>query len=68
MTHHSQTLAIPEDLLYLVELPRFILWLASYNLPPDAAYRVYKDWTEKVGTEINRQDLSDLCGADFDVN
>ena len=68
MTKHSHTLAIPADLLYPHEKPRFILWLASYNLPPDAAYRVYKSWCDSVGQGVLRDDLDDLCGTEYNVN
>lgn len=68
MTKHSHTLAIPQDLQRLESKPEFILWLASYNLPPDDAYRTYKDWCEATGHPVSRLDLNDLCGLDFNVN
>ena len=68
MTHHSHTMFIPLNLRTLASRQEFILWLASYNLPPDDAYRTYKSWCDYVGTEVNRRDLDDLAGTDYNVN
>jgi len=67
MTKYSHTLHIPADMLYPSERPRMILWLASYNLPPDAAYRVYRTWCDAVGETVSRADLDDLCGPEYNV-
>lgn len=68
MTKHSHTLAIPLIYLNKEEMPRFLLWLGSMNLPPEAAYRVYKEWCEKTGTSMTRRILDDVAGPDFNVN
>jgi hypothetical protein len=68
MTHPTKHPMIPEHFLRPEQRTPFLLWVASYNLPPPDAYRLYKDWCDIVKLPLSRDDLDTLCGADFNVN
>ena len=67
MTKPSHTQHIPPEYLHAAEKPRFILWLLSLNLPPEAAFRTYRDWCHETSSQVMRSDLDDLCGKDFHI-
>ena len=67
MTKHAQVTVIPERLMHKDQRMRLVLYLAAMNLLPDATYTAYRDWCDKVGTTVNRQDIDTLCGNDFNV-